>query len=72
MTNTLELEYALKKAKITKRSFAKLLGISLQTLYNKMNNSVEFKASEILKACEILHLKNADKEKIFFARRVDL
>ena len=71
MTDVIELEYALKKAKMTKKAFAIALGISLQTLYNKLNNSAEFKASEILKACEILGLKNSEKEKIFFANDGD-
>ena len=67
MTNMVELEYELNKAGLSKRDFAFKLGISLQALYNKMGNKVEFKASEIKTACEILHLDIKKKEEIFFA-----
>ncbi len=43
---------------------AKELGISYQTLCNKINNKLEFKASEIEKLCVIL--KISDKDKYFF------
>ena len=66
MTNKIELEYAIKKAGLTKGEFAKRLGISLQTLYNKINNNVEFKASEIIQASKILKL-----ESNFFRQKVD-
>lgn len=71
MTNKVELECALKRARLSKRGFAEKLGISIQALYNKINNTAEFKASEILKACEILSLANSEKEIIFFAHDVD-
>ena len=71
MTDVLELEIAIKRAGITKRDIAKKLNISLQTLYNKLNNSVEFKASEIAKTCELLRLNRDEKDKIFFAVKVD-
>ena len=71
MTNAIELEYILNKMKITKKEFASLLGISLQALYNKLNNKVEFKASEIIKACKVLQLADTDRDKIFFATNVD-
>lgn len=67
MTNSVELEYAIKKSGMSKKQFAKKLGISLQTFYNKLYNRVEFKASEILKACELLKLNGKEKDKIFFA-----
>ena len=71
MTNTDALEIALIKSKVTKKELAKKLGISLQTLYNKMGNSVEFKASEIFKTSKILNLSDSEKEDIFFAQVVD-
>lgn len=71
MTDIIELEIAIKRARISKKELANRLNISLQTLYNKLNNSVEFKASEVLKICKILELSNADRERIFFANDVD-
>ncbi len=69
MTNKIELEYAIKKAGLTKGEFAKKLGISLQTLYNKINNNVEFKASEIIQASKILKLDSKTRNQIFFAKK---
>ncbi len=71
MTNTNMLEIALIKSKITKKELASSLGISIQTLYNKLNNEAEFKASEITKATEILNLNRTEREEIFFAKDVE-
>ena len=71
MTNAAELECALIKARLTKKDFAKALGISLQALYNRLNNTAEFKASEILCACKILSLSSKQRDKIFFASVVE-
>ena len=67
MTNLKELEIALVKVGLTKKEYAKALGISVQALYNKINNIAEFKVSEIVKSCEVLNLSSEDREKIFFA-----
>lgn len=72
MTDTLELEIAIKKSGFTKRKLAEKLGISLQAFYNKLNNETEFKVSEIIKICKLLNLSNKSKEKIFFAKYVDI
>ena len=71
MTDTIKLEYFLKKRKITKKSYADELGISIQGLYNKLNNSTEFKQAEIVTTCKLLNLSNAERDSIFFAKKVD-
>ena len=71
MTDTIKLEYYLKKAGITKRMYAEALGISVQGLYNKLNNVSEFKQAEIVITCELLGLDNKTRDEIFFAFRVD-
>lgn len=71
MTNSDMLEIALIKKKVTKKELASALGISLQALYNKIGNSAEFKASEIVKAVELLGLTKGERERIFFARNVE-
>ncbi len=71
MTNIIELEVAIKRAQITKKELAHQIGISTQALYNKLNNSAEFKASEIAKTCDLLNLDRKDRDKIFFAQNVD-
>ena len=67
MTNTLELELAIKRANITKRDLAKKLGISEMALYKKISNHAEFKASEIVKLQEVLKLSTKQRDVIFFA-----
>jgi len=71
MTNTLELELAVKRAKVTKKEVATALKISSMSLYKKINNITEFKASEIYKLTDVLKLdlkvreyvrKNYDKK----------
>lgn len=71
MTNALELDIAIKRSGYSKRYLAKALNISLQTLYNKLNNSVEFKASEIVKLCDILKITQEQRDEIFFVAIVD-
>ena len=71
MTNARLFEIAMLKRGKSKQDIANLLKCSLQTIYNKLNNKVDFKGSEIIKICEYLKLTNADKERIFFAKKVD-
>ncbi len=71
MTDAIKLEYYLKKAEITKRTYAKKLGISIQALYNKLNNVSEFKQAEIAITCELLNLSNDERNAIFFDLKVE-
>lgn len=70
MTNTLELEIAIKKAGFTKREIAKRMKISEMGFYKKLNNITEFKASEISRLVEILNISNVGS--IFFDQEGDL
>lgn len=67
MIDTIKLEMSITKARITKRELAKQLGISEMSLYNKIHNISEFKASEIRQLYEILELSDSDRQAIFFA-----
>lgn len=69
MTNTIELEIAIKRAGFTKREVAKRLGLSEMGFYQKLNNITEFKASEIETLIKLLSIK--DVGGIFFAGNVD-
>lgn len=71
MTNTIELEVAIKRAGITKKELAEQMELSEMGLYKKINNITEFKASEIYKICKILSIKNKDREDIFFNHNGD-
>ncbi len=63
MTNTLELEIAIKRAGLTKREVANKMGLSEMGLYKKINNITEFKASEIDFLTKLLGLRD---KSIFF------
>ena len=72
MTDALELDYAIKKAGLNRQEIAKVLGISMMSLFNKIHNRTEFKASEIETLKQALHLSNEQRDKIFFAHCVDV
>lgn len=73
MTDTLELEIAIKRAGLTKEEVAKRLNLSNMGFYQKLNNITEFKASEISRLYDILNLKSLEEQQqIFFKREVDL
>lgn len=54
MTDTLELEIAIRKKGYTKKYVASQLGLTQQGFLLKLNNKNEFKASEIAKLCRLL------------------
>lgn len=70
MTNTIELEVAIKRSGLTKRELAKRLGISEMGLYKKIHNITEFKASEIAILIRELNILNV--KEIFFKENSDL
>lgn len=67
MTNSLELELQIKRIGISKKELAKKLGISEMSLFNKIRNETEFKASEIVALTEALKLSQEQRNIIFFA-----
>ena len=71
MTDSLELDYAIKKAGLDRQKVAGLLGISQMAFFNKIHNRTEFKASEIEALKQALHLSNEQRDKIFFAHMND-
>lgn len=67
MTNTLLLEIAIRRAGLTKKEVAQKLGLSIMGLYKKMNNTSEFRASEITQLYKILNLSSLEEQQqIFF------
>lgn len=67
MTNTLELELQIKRIGISKKELAEKLGITEMSLFNKIKNITEFKASEIVMLTNILKLTCGQRDTIFFA-----
>ena len=72
MTNTRLLNSVIVRSGIGRQGLADKMGLSLTSVQKKINNEVEFRQSEIQKACEALGLTNEEKESIFFAQAVDL
>ena len=68
MTDTFELEKQIRKNGLTKKQVASELGLSEQGFLLKMQNETEFKASEIQKLCDLLHLPD---KSIFFVTGVN-
>lgn len=65
MTNTQALEHKILSKRVSKREMAKQLNISETSLYLKISNKREFKASEIRKLKEVLDLTTAETIHIF-------
>lgn len=65
MTNTQALEHKILSANVSKRDLAKQLDISETSLYQKLSNKREFKASEISKLKDALGLTVAETVHIF-------
>lgn len=64
--NAAELRAAIARKGRTYRSLAKALGVSEQTLYNKLNGESEFRASEIGTIAAELGLSPLETNAIFF------
>lgn len=72
MTNTEKLKKAIGKSGLKISCIMEQMGIkSYATLRDKIENRQEFKASEIAKLCEILHLDADQMNGIFFANEVE-
>lgn len=65
MTNTRQLKSVLTLRGMTQIELANEMGVSPVTLSNKINNKIEFKASEIRNIADILGLDNLDIMAIF-------
>ena len=64
LTATNKLKAKLSEKGLTRSEIADKLGISMQSFSYKLNNKVEFKASEIKKLCKELDI--LDKDAYFF------
>ena len=69
------MDYKKLKLKITEvfdtqEAFAKAMGMSKTALNTRLNGSVEWKVSEIAKACDLLHIPLTDAHLYFFTQKV--
>lgn len=71
MTDTVKLLELINKSGLKMGYIANQMGISRFSLFNKIRNRTEFRASEIIKMCELLCIDYDNREQIFFAHKVD-
>lgn len=50
-----------------KKAFAKQMGLSETSIYEKLNGHIEFKQSDIYKACQLLNIKDEEIKIYFFS-----
>jgi len=55
------LKAAIVRAGLTQQDFAKLIGISQNTLTSKLKGDRSFNLDEIDKTCEVLHLDSCEE-----------
>lgn len=71
MVNTDKLNSVIKEKGYTKESIARRLGISRQSLSNKINNKTPFRDTESLYLKELLELSDVQFVSIFFVSEFD-
>jgi hypothetical protein len=54
----------------TQEAFAKAMEMSYSALNQKLNDSTEWKSSEIAKACDLLHIPLTEAHVYFFTAKV--
>ena len=67
MADTVALKAKIKESGMTAKHIYGKLGISGAAFYKKMNNSTQFKPTEITILTDLLGLSRADRDSIFFA-----
>lgn len=71
MTDSKLLSDEISNSGMTVTFIAQKIGITREGFYKKLNNSTEFKASEIVALQSILRLSNNRRDEIFFANKVE-
>ena len=69
MTNTLKLKAVILERGFTQEQISLMLCMTIATFNYKVNNKREFKASEIKRLSEILHLTADEVNNIFLLKR---
>lgn len=71
MVNTSKLKATIVERGMLQEQVAMQLGMTSATFNYKVNNKTEFRASEIKKLAEVLHLTMEEVFAIFFAEEVE-
>lgn len=66
MTDTAQLAEKIQASGVTMTALAAKIQVSRETLYNRLAGKGEFKASEIQRVTEALHLTQEERDAIFF------
>ena len=70
MTDSQKFKDYMKERGYTVKTLAEQVGISHESLYQKIGNERAFKATEIMRISEILGMSTSDRDEIFFATDV--
>ena len=65
-----KLKLKIKEVFDTQDAFSKAMEMSRTALNQRLNGSVEWKMSEVAKACDLLHIPLTDAHLYFFTRKV--
>ncbi len=68
MTNSELLKAKIKESGVSITFLAEKCNVSREYFYQKLNGDVEFKQSEISAVKDVLHLTQAERNDIFFAK----
>ena len=66
------LKLKIKEVFDTQEAFAEAMGMSKTALSQRLNGSVEWKASEMAKACDLLHIPLVDMWLFFYVPQVQI
>ena len=66
MTDEKALRDKIEKSGYKLRFIAKKIGMSYQSLLNKMSNKSDFRATEIQALCSMLNISVSERDLIFF------
>lgn len=70
MVDTQSIDKLITDSGLKREFIADKMGITRQTLTNKINGNVDFYSKEILSLCEVLGISDRDRNKLFFANNV--
>lgn len=67
-----KLKLKIKEVFDTQIAFAEAMEMSQTALNQRLNGSVEWKTSDIAKACDLLHIPLTDAHLYFFTQKVQI
>lgn len=67
-----KLKLKIKEVFDTQEAFAEAMGMGRTALNQRLNDSVEWKMSEVAKACDLLHIPLTDAHLYFFTPKVQI